>query len=284
MTASHEFHYRLPRRVSGWRPGSHPGSSLGGGQEFVSHMSLYDRPDPRRLDLRASVRNLRGDWLVRVNRQRASVAVHVVADVSASMSFGSLKPKLHVAAEFVEALSMSAYRSGDSLGMFAFDRGERLDLYVPALVSRGMGSVMASLLRQCKGVAGGIEGLEQVVQHLAGREGLIFMVSDFHWPLDRLGGLLDLLAHAYVVPIVLWDPVEMQPPVRDSLAFVRDAESGAGRTLWLRPKLRAEWVEAVTRRRAQLDGIFTARGIRPFHVNGEFDSEAMSQYFFEAVG
>jgi hypothetical protein len=61
MSTTEEFHYRLPQRVAGWRPGSHPGSSLGVGQEFVSHASLYDWPDPRRLDLRASVREVRGD-------------------------------------------------------------------------------------------------------------------------------------------------------------------------------------------------------------------------------
>jgi len=283
MSRSHEFHYRLPRRVSGWRPGSHPGSSLGGGQEFVSHMSLYDRPDPRRLDLRASLRSLRSEWLVRVNRQRASVAINVVVDVSASMSFGSEKPKIEVAADFVEALSRSAYRVGDPLGMFAFDRAERSDLFVPALHSRGMGSVMAALLRQGAGSAGGIEGLEQVVQHLAGREGLVFLVSDYHWPLERLGAVLDLLAHAYVVPLVLWDAVEMNPPARDGLAFVRDAETGATRTIWLRPKLRARWIEAAAQRRAELNSVFTARGIRPFYVGGAFDSDAMSHYFFEAA-
>ncbi|MEP7245186.1 MAG: MxaS protein [Gammaproteobacteria bacterium] len=284
MSGAHEFHYRLPRRVSGWRPGAHPGSSLGGGQEFVSHMSLYDRPDPRRLDLRASLRSLRGDWLVRVNRQRASVAVHVVADVSASMRFGSAAQKIEVAADFVEALSRSAYRSGDSLGMAAFDREERRDLFVPALVSRGMGSVMASLLRESQGAAGGIEGLEEVVQHLAGREGLIFIVSDFHWPLDRLGAALDLLAHAYVVPIIVWDPAETQPPERDSLAIVRDSETGAGRALWVRPKLRVQWLESVAQRRAELGELLAARHIRPFYVEGgTFDSEAMSKYFFEAA-
>ena len=189
-----EFHYCLPRRVGGRRPGLHLGSSLGAGQEFVSHMSLYDRLDPRRLDLRATMRSLGGDWLVRVNRQRASVPVHVVADVSASMTFGSPKPKLHVVAEFAEALGHSAFRARDALGMLAFDANERTDLFVPAHLSRGIGSVLSSRLRDCESTAGGIEGLEQAVLRLAGRQGLIFLVSDFHWPLGRLGGVLDLLA------------------------------------------------------------------------------------------
>jgi hypothetical protein len=283
MSALHEFHYRLPHRVGGQRPGSHPGSSLGAGQEFVSHMSLYDRPDPRRLDLRASMRNFGGDWLVRVNRQRAGVPVHVIVDVSASMSFGSRKTKLQVAADFVDALGQSAFRVGDALGMRAFDVVERDDLFMPAVLSRGVGSVMASMLRECETTAGGVEGLQAVAGQFAGRQGLVFLISDFHWPLGELGPALDFFAHAYLVPMIFWDVAETEPPAHDALAVLRDAESGARRTLWLRPKLRAQWRNAVSERRRELDRLFAARGIRPFHVSGAFDGEAMSRYFFEAT-
>src|SRR6185436_5510127 len=149
MTAPGEFHYRLPRRLGTWRPGAHPASSLGAGQEFVSHASLYDRPDPRRLDLRASLRDIRGDWLIRVNRQRAAVPVQVIVDVSASMAFGSPMSKLQIVAEFVEALGQSAFRLGDAVGMSAFDTHDRMDLFVPTVLSRGTGARMAALLRGC---------------------------------------------------------------------------------------------------------------------------------------
>jgi uncharacterized protein (DUF58 family) len=281
--STEEFHYRLPERVGGHRLGSHPGSSLGAGQQFVSHVNLYDRPDPRRLDLHASLRNVRGDWLVRVYRQRAGIPVQVVVDVSSSMSFGARRPKLQVVAQFVEALGRSAFRVGDALGMLAFDAKARTDLFVPALMSRGIGSVMASALRQTETRAGGIEGLEDVVLQLAGREGLVFLVSDFHWSLDRLGGVLDLLTQAHVVPMIVWDPGEIQPPERDALAALHDAETGVRRTLWMRPRLRARWHDAVAKRRAELDRFFAARALRPFYVTGRFDGEAMSRYFFEAA-
>jgi hypothetical protein len=282
MDAPQEFHYRLPYRVGGWRPGAHPGTRLGAGQEFVSHMSLYARPDPRRLDLRASLRDLSNDWLVRVHRQRASVQVHAIVDVSASMAFGARKTKLQVAADFVEALGQSAGRVGDAVGMVAFDATDRADLFVPAVVSRGIGALMASMLRQAETAARGFEGLETAAQRIAGRRGLVFLVSDFHWPLERLNPFLDFLAHALVVPIIVWDPAEIEPPALDALAPLSDAESGARRTLWLRPKLRSQWRAAVARRRAELDGLFAARAIRPFYVVGAFDAEAMSQYFLEA--
>ena len=325
MDAPQEFHYRLPGRVSGQRPGSHPGSSIGAGQEFVSHVSLYDRPDPRRLDLRASLRGLKDEWLVRVNRQRAGASVRAIVDVSASMMFGGQRPKLHVVADFIEALGMSAFRVGDAVGLMAFDEAERPDLYMPARVSRGMGSLMSAALREvCE--AGGVaddaratrgrtgagqsasvggahasrsyngasiahqahaynriaDGLEDAASRLAGQQGLVFLVSDFHWPLERLDIALDLMAHAGVVPVIVWDPAETEPPTRDALASLRDAETGARRTIWLRPWLRKEWRRSVEQRRAEIDSFFAAHAIRPFYVEGAFDADALSRYFFEA--
>jgi uncharacterized protein (DUF58 family) len=281
MSAAQEFHYHLRGRVGGRRIGSHPGSTLGAGQEFASHLNLYDVPDPRRLDLRASLRNVRGDWLVRVYRQRTGIPVHAVVDVSASMRFGPRKPKLRVVADFLEALGRSAFRVGDALGMLAFDAAERRDLYMPALRGRGVGNAMASMLARCETHPGGIDGLAQAALHLAGRAGLVFLLSDFHWPLERLGGALDLLAHADVVPMVVWDPAEIEPPARNALAVLHDAESGVRRTLWMRPALRAQWHQAIARRREALEHVFAARGLRPFYVLGAFDGEALTRYFLE---
>src|SRR5581483_1203248 len=180
MDIVREFHYRLPGRISGQRPGSHPGSSVGAGQEFVAHRSLSDYPDPRRLDLRASLRTLHEDWLVRVNRQRTGTAVRALVDVSASMSFGATRPKLHVVADFVEALGVSAFRVGDAVGMMAFDVTERTELFMPARVSRGMGSIMGAALREWGDLGGEArasrydshradpgDGLEEAASHLA---------------------------------------------------------------------------------------------------------------------
>ena len=312
MDRSPEIHYRLPGRVSGQRPGSPRGSSIGAGQEFVAHTSLFHRPDPRRLDLRASLRTLNEDWLVRVNRQRAGVAVRAIVDVSTSMNFGGQRPKLHVVADFLEALGLSAFRVGDAVGMMSFDENERSDLFMPARVSRGMGAIMAAALRAvcdsashaadggirerlaaqrhaagarraaaAEGIPTKVGGLEEAASHLAGQQGLVFLVSDFHWPLGSLNSILDLLAYASVVPIVVWDPAETSPPASNGMAFLRDAESGARRTLWVRPKLRQDWLQAVTRRRAEINGLFASRGIQPFYIVGSFDADALSRHFLE---
>ena len=280
MTEAQEFRYRSPRRVPGHRAGSHAATALGAGLEFVAHQSLYARPDPRRLDVRASLASQPPEWLVRVHRQRAALTVQLLVDVSASMRFGA-PSKLELVARFAEALAASAFRVGDALGMVAFDAVERAELRVPPRRHRGLGGMLSALLRQSQGGRGGIEGLREAATLLAGRSGIVFLVSDFHWPLAGLPELLDSLLPAHVVPLVVWDPAETEPPERDGLAVLRDAESRARRTLWLRPALRSRWREAVRARRAELDGLFASRDLRPFHLHGGFDAEALSQHLWE---
>lgn len=283
MNGPTEFHYRLPGRASGSRPGSHPGTSLGAGQEFAMHARLVDFPDPRRLDLRASVQSVRREWLVRLSLQRVAVPVHAVVDVSSSMRFGARRTKLDIVADFVEALGFSAFRSGDRVGMSAFDAMERDDLFMPPRHGRGAGEVMAGMLRAARtGHDGhGVAGLARALMPLAGRPGLVFIASDFHWPLDALPAVLDTLAHACVVPIVVWDPAELAPPDDGRLLAVHDVESGARRTVWLSPRVRTAWREAVARRRGEIDALFAKRSVRPFYIEGGFDGEALSQYFME---
>jgi len=292
MTPAQDFYYRLPVRAGGQRPGSHPGSSQGNGQEFVTHATLYSRPDPRRLDVRASLRDVRGDWLVRVMRQRVGVPVWLAADVSASMVFGPARSKLAVLADLARAIGASATRVGDAAGLVAFDHHERPDLHVPAAMSRGIGHVMAAALDDPRLAAeaqagerhGGdpVDGLAAALGLLAGRQCLVFLASDFHFPLARLDAALDPLSRAFIVPVIVWDPAETEPPPLNGLVSLRDAENAGRHALWLRPRLRTEWRDAVAERRATLAAYFSNRGLRPFWVHGAFDADAMSQYFFEA--
>jgi len=284
-----EFHYQLPRRFGGWRPGAQRGLSQGSGQEFAAHRRLFDHPDPRRLDLRASVRDARGDWLVRVHRLRVAIPVHLVVDVSASMHFGEGRRKLDVVADLAEALGYSAFRTGDAVGLLAFDQRERQDLFVPARHNRGNGALMARLLRDCRAAPAAVSpgsalaGLRRATENLVGRGGLVFLASDFHWPIDALGELLAQLAPACVVPMVVWDPAETEPPSARALLALSDAETGVRRSLWMRESLRTRWRAAVAARRAELKALFDAHGMPPFHLHGRFDAEALTRYFMETA-
>ncbi len=283
MSFQRDFHYRMPMRVGGQRPGAHRSSTTGSGQEFIAHQTLFDRPDPRRLDLRASIRDPEGRWLVRVNRQRAGIPVYLLADVSASMAFGSAASKIQRMSEFALSLGDSVFRTGDALGMLAYDASERTDLMLAPMHSRGAGVMMAESLARARADQPSTAGIFQACSRIAGKQALVFLASDFHAPLEQTSAALDLLSHAYVVPMVIWDEVEPKAPEGEGLLALRDIESGRRRGLWLRPQIRRRWEDAFAERRESLETLFSSRGVRPFYMTGRFDADALSRYFFEAV-
>lgn len=276
------FHYRIDGRAAGRRPGAHAGRAAGAGHDFLAHARLFDHPDPRRLDLRASLRSGGTDWLVRTHRQRSAITLQAVVDVSASMACGAPR-KLDIAASLVESMGSSAFKTGDAAGLTAFDRTVRHDLCRPAQHSRAIGASMASLLRAAQPGSGAGCGVLDALQPLAGRQAMVFLVSDFHWPPEILSAALALLAHAWVVPVVIWDTAETTPPGAASFVRLRDAETGQRRSLWLTPRLRDQWIERVAARRRELDALFAARQLRALYVSGHFDAAQVSAYFLDCA-
>lgn len=277
------FHYKVEGRAGGRRPGAHAGRASGAGHEFLAHARLFDHPDPRRLDLRASLRAGGDEWLVRTHRQRAAVSLHAVVDVSASMACGTPR-KLDIAATFVESIGSSAFKTGDAAGLCAFDGAARADLYRPAHLSRSTGPALGALVRAAAPAATPGCGLLAALQPLSGRQAMVFLISDFHWPLALMADALDLLASAWVVPVVLWDAGEIAPPASNAFVRLRDAETGSLRSLWLTPRLRRQWQEKIDQRRSALGALFATRNLRPLYISGRFDADAVSQYFIEGEG
>lgn len=291
MTSAAPFVYKIPGKPGSSRPGTHRSHARGPGLAFASYVRLFDQPDPRRLDLRASLRNISGDWLVRATHQHSATVVQAMIDVSASMAFGSPESKLDTAADFIESLGHSAFGYGDALGMVAFDNQLREELTIPARTGRGAGSVMAASLRS-QGAAGSRPAARPTMQprclastafQVSHGARLIFLLSDFHWPLDYLQEALDLLSHVAVVPIVIWDRNETQPPRSGRWLRTRDSETGSTHNLILRASTIRQWEQNIRQRRAAIDTLFNARGITPIFMEAGFDAEQVTRYFMETA-
>lgn len=288
-TTVSEFFYRLPGNSGNIRPGAHRSTSRGAGMNFISHAKLIDQPDPRRLDLRASIGNLSKEWLVRVNQQRVAITITVIVDVSAGMHFRGVYRKLDVAADFIEALGYSAAAMGDSIGLYAFDHSQRNDLSVPSRFGRATGLNLANRVRACR--ASGThrideseartKALAECVSLAAGNSSLVFILSDYHWSLTGMESVLDPLAGTLVVPIVVWDPVETEPPAGRRLMSVQAMGAGKSRHLWLTPRVRQQWLANVEQRRLELSELFGSRDTKPFMMTSGFNADAMSKYFME---
>jgi uncharacterized protein (DUF58 family) len=240
---------------------------------------LLDAPDPRRLDLQASLRDPFGQWRVRVYSQRKSIPVVVVADLSASMGFEGARRKLDVLADVVDSLAWSAWRTGDSFGFVGCDATVRPDFLQLPTRQRGVGGPLAQRLRGWQPAGRSADGLLAAPRFLGRRRALVFLVSDFHLPLALIGEVLAGLAQHEVVPVVLWDPAEFGLGAARGLAQVVDPETGRQRLVWWRPALRARWQQARQARHEALLQLFRARRLAPLFIEGGFDADAVTRHF-----
>ena len=275
-----EFHYRIPWRAKGYRPGHHKGIQGGGGMDFRGHAPLLAMPDPRRLDVLASLRDPFEEWKVRVYSQRSSMPVYLLADVSASMAFRGRQRKLDVLADFALSLGYSAYRTGDPFGCLACDDQVREEALIPPTHAKGAGMLASRQLRELADPGRSAAGLVHAAEHLARHRSLVFLASDFHFPDALLDEVLGVLVRHEVVPVVIWDPAEFEDLPRFGLVLLEDPESGRRRTVWLRPRLRERIAAAFEERRARLARRFLDQDIRPFFLIGDFRAEALSEFFF----
>lgn len=274
-----EIHYRAGGAVRGHFPGRHRSARGDSGFEFRGHASLLDVPDPRRLDLHASLRDPMGQWLVRVRSERRAIPVTMVADLSASMGFEGAQARLQVLADFAESLAWSAWRNGDSFGFVGCDSAVREAFLQPQTRARGAGGRIAAALRGLHPEGRSAQGLLDARLWLSGQRSLVFLLSDFHLPLPFVAEVLDSLGGHDLVPVVLWDRHELALGAARGLAHLVDPETGRRRLVWWRPALRQRWQAWQQARREALQQLFGSRRLAPLFVDGGFDADAVTRHF-----
>ena len=217
---------------------------------------------------------------MRVYTQRSAVPVYLIADLSASMGFAGYSRKLDVLADFTVSLGYSAYRTGDPFAFIGCDTGVRADFFQPLTRAKMAAQRLAVRLRDLLPRAPSARGMLETSTLIGRTRSLVFVCSDFHFPLALTGQILTSLAHHRVVPIVLWDSIELTVPAT-GIATVQDGETGGRRTLLLRTSYRQRVREAFAERRQRLVDYFLSYGLTPLFILDRFDAGDVTRYFYE---
>lgn len=267
--------YRLRWRARGVRPGAHGGQGEGGDGTFRTLVPLVSRPDPRRIDLRASLRDPFEGVHVRTFAPRRATTVAVLADLSGSMGFEGTGAEV---ARLAATLAASAAAAGDAFTLMGAGADPRADAFLPATRRRGLAAEVCATLTAAQPMGASAAGLAAAAERLPRRRCLVFLVSDFLMPAPEIDGLLDALWRHDVVPVVVRDSRAEGDVPAWGLMDIADAETGGRRLVFLRPRLRARWQAAARARIAGLEARFAARGHVPFHLVDRFDADALVDF------
>ena len=278
-----EFTYTIGWRSRGRHPGRHASTQRGLGMEFRGHTTLLSYPDPRRIDLRQTIRDPMEQIYVRIFNQKSATPVFVLCDLSGSMNFGGHQRKIALAASITESVAQSATHASDPFGFIGFDENVREDWYCRPSLRPYNALELATSLRDYHPEHVGSAGLMEASRFLPRERSLLFLVSDFHMPLPELEAAVALLLRHHIVPMVLWDSSEYKTLPEFGIASVTDCETGAKRTLFLRKDLRARIVQSFEDRRKALHALFMRFDMPPFFVEDQFDADALTEYFHQFV-
>ena len=278
-----EFTYHIGWRSRSRRPGRHKSNQRGMGMEFRGHTTLLAYPDPRRIDIRQTIRDPMEQVHVRIFNQKSVTPVFVLCDMSGSMQYGSAKKKIDIAADIAQSVAQSVTRNKDLVGFIGFDDVVRED-WLCTLSARPHTAIeMADQLRTYQPPEVGSRGVMDCVRLLPRERSLIFMVSDFHMPMHDLEESLILMQRHHIVPIVLWDSSEYTDLPKFGITSVTDPETGAKRTLFLRSSYRSRILQAFADRRKLIENLFLSYDMQPFFVENSFDADQLSEYFHQYV-
>lgn len=273
------IHYHIRWRPSGHQPGAGHGIVPGAGDQLRSVVPLRDHPDPRRLDLRTSVRDPFKNIWVRDFYLNSALKVIVLVDTSASMGYIGQVNRFNVAQEIASQLALSAYRTGDAFGIYIAGEKMNKKQMLPPKANRSAWLWVKQNFVKIKPEGQHADGLFDVVPYLPQNPCLVFVVSDFRWPEGKLKSLLKKLSHHDVVPVMLQDPAEIDEMPKRGIAILRDAETGAGQFVWMRPSLQAQMEQARTKHVKSVEQACRILGSKPFVVCGEFDTALLTEYF-----
>ncbi|WP_019899190.1 DUF58 domain-containing protein [Methylotenera mobilis] len=281
---SSEFYYRLGWRSRSVQPGSHATRTSGGSADFRGYVPFLENTNPRRIDLRASLRTFPQQLMVRAYYERGAIAVYAILDLSASMRFSGKSNKTQLMADITASIAWSAQRNGDGFGMVACDDEMRSDLFEAPSYRRGIADEVYEKLINISSLAQvGASALPRAVKQLRKKRSLVFLISDFHLDERLLKETLASLSPHDVVPIVLWDSAEYRDIPNWGWARVRDLETGDYQSLFLRPSLVKRIKESYASRRAEIISSCLLAGTRmPFFIEDHFDVEALTRHMLEA--
>ena len=268
-----EFHYRARFATASLHPGAHRSRAAGAGLDFAASVPLARARDPRRLDLRAALRDPFGGWWAHEYRQRSSVPVLLIADVSASM-----RPRRSVVEAFAGALARSAQRRGDAFGLIGFASAVQAALLALPSRSRASAGQVLAALQAAPFDGRNAQAIEHAAELAPRASALGFVLSDFQFAPALLERALARLARHDVVPV--W--VHHAAPAADAsgLLELRNAETGAWRSLWMRPALARRWAAARAAHEAAVHASLARHQRAPLRIAGaRFDADAASAYF-----
>lgn len=284
-----QFFYNINWRSRTYHAGANLTGHHGNGSDFAGFASLLACPDPKRIDIRASVRTVPQQWLVRTYLERAAVRVFAIVDVSSSMLFQSEANMRQQVTEFVSSLAWSANRQGDAFGMSAANDEVQSAWQLLPTFQPGTGQMVAEKITQYwqsnhSSAGRDASAIPAAIEAIGPQRSLVFLISDFYWHTPLLEQTLKAAQAHDVIPVVLRDKSATEAMPTFGWARLRDMETGEERSWMLRKRLHLQIAAHAGQQKQMLNAQLIKAGTRsPLWLQPHWRAEEVSRHLMETM-
>jgi uncharacterized protein (DUF58 family) len=256
--------YHLWQYAHHLRLGQHPSRRRGTGLAFDQLIESHEGAGIRTINWAATARQGGFPLLVNTYYDEKHITVMLLADLSASMTFGSVRVcKRALVAEISASLVYSALVAHDRIGLLGFT--SQVEIYLPPRQTRSYQWAIPEAIHHhtCTGTTARFGVALDALEALLKGPALVFLLSDFladdlshlSQPLARLCARHDLIA------LVVSDPREEALPPGSASMSMRDLETGVVTTYRFSQKNRQRMAAMAQARHARLQQLFDDLGI-----------------------
>lgn len=250
----------------------------GAGLDFEEIVNFLVFPVSQQIDLLTTLRSLSPVPLVKIFRETGRINLIIMADVSRSMIFGSVEPKIWILAKLATLFGYTAYRLGDKFGFYGCDENLVESLVFPPRRSKIYGLEIGEKLLDFQPTKNSGKGLLSAINFLPKKRSVIVLASDFHLPADFTEELVSLISLRHqLIPMILRDEKEHSWPKKFlGLINFQEIESSVQKILLFSGKTAESYRLKSQKERQELESIFKKYDIVPIYISA-VDHQKISQ-------
>jgi uncharacterized protein (DUF58 family) len=230
----------------------------GAGHDFDGLDEYTPEDDPRDIDWNATAQTGGQVVLKHVYLEQRDVKVFILADVGASMNFGTVRAtKRRLAGELAASVCKAAELTKDRVGFIAYS-GHKVEQYIPTRGAKtALLPMLASIIETGPSPVQKGSGLVKALSTLPVNRSLVFVLSDFLrlTAEEKLTLRRAALVHD-VVCLVIQDRRERELPPGWGFLTIEELGTGQRKTIFLSRANREKFAQSFARHQEALTAFF----------------------------
>ena len=271
-----QFNYSISWRSRNNRYGNNLSSKIGNDFEYSGSKNFNDHPDLSHIDIKNSITDPFENIYVKTYNLNNPINLLSLCDISSSVFVNNKNNAL--VKNLSKIIARSAIGQGDKFSMLCYNDyiknnyalGPENNLQ---FIDQWIDKIKLNLDKSSS------DGIKKINKYLPEEKSLIFWISDFHYPLDKINSILNQLSNHHVIPVFISSESEINSLPRYGFRKFIDSELNLEQEIFLRPSIKLQLLRDYNDIKGKIFNIFSKNHLKQIIINESIDMESIQKYF-----